>query len=63
MVDERAARGFAAAAEHYAAYRPSYPPSAMEFIRRAGRLDERSTVVELGAGTGLMTRLLLPVGA
>jgi SAM-dependent methyltransferase len=62
MVDERAARGFAAAAEQYEAYRPSYPPAAVAFIREVGRLSENSTVVELGAGTGLMTRLLLPVG-
>jgi SAM-dependent methyltransferase len=61
MIDDRAARGFEAAA-HYDAYRPSYPPEAIAFIREAGRLDERSTLVDLGAGTGLMTRLLLPVG-
>ncbi len=34
----------------------------MAFIREAAGLDEHSTVVDLAAGTGLMTRLLLPVG-
>lgn len=61
MIDERAARGFAAA-EHYDAYRPSYPAAAVQHIREAGRPDGFSTVVDLGAGTGLMTRLLAPVG-
>jgi SAM-dependent methyltransferase len=61
MIDERAARGFATA-ERYDAYRPSYPAAAVTYIRETARLDERSTVVDLGAGTGLMTRLLAPVG-
>lgn len=61
MIDDRATRGFARA-EQYDAYRPSYPPAAMAFIRQSARLDEGSTVIELGAGTGLMSRLLLPLG-
>jgi SAM-dependent methyltransferase len=61
MIDDRAARGFTAA-EHYDAHRPSYPPAAVAFIREAARIDQQSTVVDLGAGTGLMTRLLSPVG-
>ena len=60
-MDERASRGFAAAAEDYAAYRPSYPPAAVAFIREAAALDEHSTVIDLAAGTGLMTCLLPPV--
>jgi SAM-dependent methyltransferase len=32
------------------------------FIREAAALEEHSTIVDLAAGTGLMTRLLLPVG-
>jgi len=61
MIDNRAARGFRAA-EHYDAYRPGYPSAVIAFIRETARLDQRSTVVDLGAGTGLMTRLLGPVG-
>ncbi len=61
MIDDRAARGFTAA-EHYDAHRLGYPPAAVTYIREAARLDEESSVVDLGAGTGLMTRLLSPVG-
>jgi SAM-dependent methyltransferase len=60
-MDQRAAKGFVSA-EDYESYRPSYPAETVAFIRREARLDERSTVVDLAAGTGLMTRLLRPVG-
>ena len=60
-IDKRAVKGFAAAAENYAAYRPGYPSAAVAFIRRQAGLDESSTVLDLAAGTGLMTRLLFPV--
>jgi SAM-dependent methyltransferase len=61
MIDERARRGFAAA-ELYDMHRPSYPPAAVAFVRERAGLDGRSTVVDLAAGTGIMTRLLPPVG-
>jgi SAM-dependent methyltransferase len=60
-IDDRARLGFAAA-EHYDSYRPSYPPEAIAYLREAARITARSTVVDLAAGTGLMTRLLPPVG-
>lgn len=60
-VDDRARIGFAGA-EHYNAYRPSYPREAVAYIRKAAKLTGRSTVVDLAAGSGLMTRLLSPVG-
>jgi ubiquinone/menaquinone biosynthesis C-methylase UbiE len=61
MIDERARRGFTAAGR-YDASRPSYPREAVTWMRTVCALDERSTIVEIGAGTGLMTRLLGPVG-
>jgi len=60
-IDQRAARGFKDA-EHYDAYRPGYPPGVVAFIREAARLDHCSTVVDVGAGSGLMTRQLKPAG-
>jgi SAM-dependent methyltransferase len=60
-VDDRARLGFVEA-EHYNTYRPSYPSDAIAHLREAAGLTEHSTVVDLAAGTGLMTRLLPPVG-
>ena len=60
-MDQRAAKGFVGA-EHYDAYRPGYPAETTMFIRREAHLGHRSTVLDLAAGTGLMTRSLWPVG-
>jgi SAM-dependent methyltransferase len=58
-----AAIGFASAAEVYERARPSYPQDAVDWLVAQTELGPARTVVDLGAGTGKLTRLLLPTGA
>ncbi len=62
-VHRAAAEGFSSAADTYARGRPDYPPEALDWLRNALGLGAGSTVVELGAGTGKFTQLLLATGA
>jgi SAM-dependent methyltransferase len=53
---EAAARGFGATADLYEARRPTYPETAIGWLTTALGIQESSTVVDLGAGTGKLTR-------
>ncbi|MEV0649325.1 class I SAM-dependent methyltransferase [Phytomonospora sp. NPDC050363] len=56
--DDRQARSFGQAADAYDAIRPSYPREAIEWALGTEPLE----VVDLGAGTGILSRLLAAVG-
>jgi 16S rRNA A1518/A1519 N6-dimethyltransferase RsmA/KsgA/DIM1 with predicted DNA glycosylase/AP lyase activity len=58
-----ARRGFAAAAEVYERARPDYPRLAVSWLVRRLRIGASSTVIDLGAGTGKLTRPLAETGA
>lgn len=58
-----AAAGFGRAADSYEAARPGYPPDAVAWLVERLDLRPSRTLVELGAGTGKLTRLLTPTGA
>ncbi|WP_437574354.1 class I SAM-dependent methyltransferase [Sorangium sp. So ce887] len=58
-----AAQGYATAADAYEKGRPDYPRGAIELLLDTLRIDAASTVLDLGAGTGKLTRLLVPTGA
>lgn len=56
---ELAVEGFARG-DQYNASRPGYPDEAIDHFVREFNLDARSHVIDLGAGTGIFTRQLLP---
>jgi SAM-dependent methyltransferase len=62
-VHETARRGFANAARVYEKSRPSYPREAAEWLAEKLELGPGTTLVDLAAGTGKLTRLLTATGA
>jgi SAM-dependent methyltransferase len=58
-----ASEGFARSAAAYERGRPGYPAAAVEFLAARLRLEPGRTVVDLAAGTGKLTRLLVATGA
>jgi SAM-dependent methyltransferase len=53
---------FSTKATDYAASRPDYPAALFETLRAACSLSAGATVVDIGAGTGLLTQGLLRLG-
>lgn len=62
-IHEAAARGYRSAVEHYERGRPSYPDDAVTFLVQELGIGPRSRVIELGAGTGKFTDLVVFTGA
>jgi SAM-dependent methyltransferase len=62
-VHPAAAAGFDRGADTYVRGRPDFPPAAVGWLRDDLGLRPAKTVVELGAGTGKFTRLLVETGA
>ena len=58
-----ATRGFGLAADAYERGRPDYPQAAIDWIVERLGIGPGKTVVDLAAGTGKLTRLLVPTGA
>jgi SAM-dependent methyltransferase len=58
-----AAQGFDNNAAAYEAARPSYPAEAVAHVVGHGRIGPGRRVLDLAAGTGKLTRLLVPTGA
>ncbi len=62
-VHPSARRGFGSAADAYERGRPGYPADAVAWLVECLGVGPGATVVDLAAGTGKLTRLLVPTGA
>jgi ubiquinone/menaquinone biosynthesis C-methylase UbiE len=62
-VDRTSAAAFAKVAESYERRRPSYPPELVAWVVERLGIGPGKTVVDLAAGTGKLTRQLVPTGA
>jgi ubiquinone/menaquinone biosynthesis C-methylase UbiE len=61
-VHEAAAEGFGAVADEYERARPDYPSAAIDVLRNELGVGPRNRTLDLGAGTGKLTRMLVPLG-
>jgi SAM-dependent methyltransferase len=62
-INPTASRGFTHGAESYSRGRPDFPPQALDWLRTDLELQPGTTAIEVGAGTGKFTRLLIATGA
>jgi ubiquinone/menaquinone biosynthesis C-methylase UbiE len=62
-VSSLARQGFGNAAHVYARGRPEYPAEIVGWLRQSIALAQGKTAIDLGAGTGKFTKLLLQTGA
>lgn len=59
-IHEKAAVGIDRAGDSYERGRPEYPQEAIEFLVNNLQINKSSMVVDLGAGTGKFTKLIIP---
>ena len=62
-IHEAAWRGFGAAAEKYERARPDYPDQAIDRLIQEIEITREAKLLDLAAGTGKLTRQLIPTGA
>jgi ubiquinone/menaquinone biosynthesis C-methylase UbiE len=62
-INSIAAKGFGNSADSYERGRPEYPAEAVEYLIQSLEISPQSKVMDLAAGTGKLTRLLVPTKA
>jgi SAM-dependent methyltransferase len=55
-------QSFSNRVKDYVKYRPTYPSDAIDYLYDIVKLNENSTVVDIGAGTGKLSKLLVERG-
>ncbi|WP_166219348.1 class I SAM-dependent methyltransferase [Pseudomonas atagonensis] len=63
LIHHAAAEGYKTAVDTYVKGRPDYPPQVSDWLTTTLGLDNRKTVIDLGAGTGKFTGRLVATGA
>jgi ubiquinone/menaquinone biosynthesis C-methylase UbiE len=48
--------------DNYVKYRPTYPPQVLQYLKDECKLTDHSVIADIGAGTGIFTKLLLDKG-
>ena len=48
--------------DNYVKYRPTYPPEVLAYLKAECKLTDSSVIADVGAGTGIFTKLLLDEG-
>lgn len=56
-------RRFSNRVDDYIRYRPGYPREVIDLLVREAGITERSRIADVGAGTGILTGMLLETGA
>ncbi len=62
MFESEPTKRFTGRVANYVAYRPKYPAAVIEFMRAELGLSSSSVVADVGAGTGILTEMLLQNG-
>jgi len=62
MMQSDSTKRFSDRVDNYVKYRPGYPSEVIEFLKSAGELSGSSVIADVGAGTGIFTKLLLDAG-
>jgi len=57
-----ATQRFSSRVEHYARYRPGYPPEVIELLKAECGLTGQFLIADIACGTGIFTRMLLETG-
>jgi SAM-dependent methyltransferase len=62
MKDLRSTERFSDRVEDYVRYRPDYPPALLDWLRREHGVNPSWVVADVGAGTGISTKMFLDAG-